>query len=322
MKLEKFYKKVVEVGIKNDPRGKAAIGGLLDEEKSRHKSLKPKEAPYYDQDRLFNPFADSRVLTGDLQTNVRRIIAGIDMETPEVLLAYLLNRDLDKRIDLIIAHHPEGRAQARLAEVMKVQADILASFGVSISVAEGLMDKRLNEIDRRLMPINHARAVDAARVLGLPMMCIHTPADNCVTAYLQKTFDKEQPPRLKDIVDRLLEIPEYQSAARGQVLPRIVNGSENGRTGKVLVDMTGGTEGSKDVHDKLTAQGVSTIVGMHMSEEHLELARKANVNVVIAGHISSDTLGLNLLLDEIEAEEMFEFTAVSGFERIRRSKKR
>ncbi len=322
MKLEKFYRRVIEAGIKSDPRGKAEVGRLLDEEKARHKNLKPKEAQYYDPDRLFNPFADSRVLTGDPQTNVRRIIAGIDMETPEVLLAYLLNRDHDRRIDLIIAHHPEGRAQARLAEVMKVQADILASFGVSISVAEGLLDKRLNEIDRRLMPVNHTRAVDAARALGLAMMCIHTPADNCVTAYLQKTFDKEKPFRLKDIVDRLLEIPEYQAAARVQVMPRVVNGSENGRAGKVLVDMTGGTEGSKDVYDKLTAQGVSTLVGMHMSEEHLDLARKANMNVVIAGHISSDTLGLNLLLDEVEAEEMFEFTSVSGFERVRRSKKR
>jgi putative NIF3 family GTP cyclohydrolase 1 type 2 len=317
MKLEKLYKKVVEVGIRNDPRGKAEVSRLLDEERSRYKGLKPKEAQYFDQDRLFNPFADSRVLAGDLQTDVRRIIAGIDMETPEVLLTYLLNRDFDRRIDLVIAHHPEGRAQARLADVMKVQADILASFGVSISVAEGLLDKRLNEIDRRLMPVNHTRAVDAARALGLPMMCIHTPADNCVTTYLQKTFDREKPLRLKDIVGRLLDMPEYQAAARGQLPPRVVSGPENGRAGKVLVDMTGGTEGPKDVYDKLTAQGVSTIVGMHMSEEHLDLAKKANMNVVIAGHISSDSLGLNLLLDEVEAQERFEVTGISGFERVR-----
>jgi hypothetical protein len=40
--------------------------------------------------------------------------------------------------------------------------------------------------------------------------------------------------------------------------------------------------------------------------------------VVIAGHISSDTLGLNLLLDEIEKEEKLKIINCSGFRRIRR----
>jgi hypothetical protein len=41
--------------------------------------------------------------------------------------------------------------------------------------------------------------------------------------------------------------------------------------------------------------------------------------VVIAGHISSDTLGLNLLLDRIEKEEKLETICCSGFYRIRRN---
>ena len=57
---------------------------------------------------------------------------------------------------------------------------------------------------------------------------------------------------------------------------------------------------------------------MHISEEHLTNAKKANLNVVIAGHIASDVLGLNLLFDEVEREEPLEFVGVSGFERIRR----
>jgi putative NIF3 family GTP cyclohydrolase 1 type 2 len=322
MKLAKFYRHAIDIGIKNDPRGKAEVGRLLDEEKTRHKDLKPSELEYYDTDRLFNPYADSRLLNGDPEANIHRLMVGIDMETPEVLLTYLLNKDFGRRIDLIVAHHPEGRAQARLAEVMKVQADILASFGVSVSVAEQLMDKRASEVERRLMPVNHTRAVDAARALGLALICLHTPADNCVTSYLQKRFDKEKPEHLKDVLDLLLAIPEYKAAARLQLMPKIVSGADHNRTGKVLVDMTGGTEGAKDIYDKLTAQGVSTIVGMHMSEEHLDQAKKAGLNVVIAGHISSDSLGLNLLLDELEAEEEFPVVPASGFERVRHSKKK
>jgi len=43
--------------------------------------------------------------------------------------------------------------------------------------------------------------------------------------------------------------------------------------------------------------------------------------VIVAGHVSSDVLGLNVLFDEIEKEEKLEFVGVSGFERIRRKNK-
>jgi putative NIF3 family GTP cyclohydrolase 1 type 2 len=168
------------------------------------------------------------------------------------------------------------------------------------------------------MPINHNRTVDVARLLSLPMICIHTAADNCVTQFLNRLFEKEKPARLKDILQLLKGIPEYQRSAALQVPPRIVSGSEDSRCGKIFVDMTGGTEGSKDVFEKYAAGGVSTLVGMHISEDHLENAKKANLNVVIAGHISSDTLGLNLLLDTVEKKGSLEFVCVSGFERIRR----
>lgn len=84
--------------------------------------------------------------------------------------------------------------------------------------------------------------------------------------------------------------------------------------------MTGGTEGSKEIFEKYANSGVSTLVGMHLSEEHLENAKKAKLNVVIAGHISSDNLGLNLLFDELEKEEKLEFIGISGFERIKKNK--
>ena len=84
--------------------------------------------------------------------------------------------------------------------------------------------------------------------------------------------------------------------------------------------MTGGTEGSKDVFDKLYRAGVRTLVSMHLSEEHFKKVKDANLNVVIAGHISSDNLGMNLLLDKVEeyAKQDFEVIACSGFTRIKR----
>jgi len=319
MKLKDLYRRVVEVGIANDLRGAAAIAALLEEEKARFDKLPEDDRVDFDTDRLFNPFSDTRVLTGDPETEVRTIIAGIDMDVAELLLAQHLKKDGGRKIDLVVSHHPQGRALSRLYDVMRLQADLLAACGVTLSVAEKLMEKRIDEVERRLLPANHNRTVDAARLLGLPMMCIHTAADNCVTNFLTRLFEREKPAKLKDVLRLLRTLPEYQRAVSLQVPPKIVSGSEDSRCGAIFVDMTGGTEGSKESLEKLASGGVSTLVGMHISEEHLETAKKANVNVVIAGHISSDSLGLNLLFDQAEKEERLEFVCTSGFDRVRRT---
>jgi len=318
MKLNDLYARVVRAGIENDPRGAAAVAALLEDEKTRFEKIPEDERADFDSDRLSNPFSDTRLLAGDPDTEVRAVLAGIDIDAAELILAHLLRKD-GRNIDLVIAHHPLGRALSRMYAVMHLQTDMLAACGVTLSVAEKLMDKRIGEVERRLMPANHNRAVDAARLLGLPMMCIHTAADNCVTGFLTRLFEKEKPPRLRDILVLLKSIPEYRRAVSLQVPPKIVSGSEDSRCGAILVDMTGGTEGSKESLDKLAGGGVSTLVGMHASEDYLENAKKANLNVVIAGHIASDCLGLNLLFDEVEKEERIEFVCTSGFERVRRT---
>lgn len=319
MKLGEIYRRAVAIGIDHDLRGREEIDRLLAEEKEKYEKLEEDEKASFDLDRLFNPFADSRILYGDPEREVKKVLIGIDMEVGEVLLAYLLNRDRGEKIDCLIAHHPEGRALARLAEVMKLQIDLLSQYGIAVSVVEQLMEKRIAEVERRLLPINHNRTVDVARLLGLPFLCLHTPADNCVTAYLKKRFDQEKPLLLKDLLKILRSIPEYQAAAKLEGAPKILHGSENSRCGQIYVDMTGGTEGSKEIFDKIATSGISTLVGMHFSEEHLEKAKKANLNIVVAGHIASDTLGLNLLLDAIDPQNELEFVCISGFERRRHS---
>jgi len=318
MKLEALYRKAVETGIANDLRGGEEIRRLLEEEKERFDKLPQDEKDDFDRDRFFNPFADTRILNGSQDMEVRKAIVGIDMEVGEILLAHVLNRDEGKKIDLVIGHHPEGCALARLHDVMRLQSDLLAAFGVPVSVAEQLMEKRIGEIERRMLPVNHERAVDAARALSLPMMCIHTPADNCVTSFLTKLFQENSPRTMGDLLKLLKEVPEYRNSSRRNAPPKVVSGSETNRCGRIFVDMTGGTEGSKDIFERYAAAGVSTLVGMHFSEEALDKAKKFNLNVIIAGHVSSDTLGLNLLFDEIEKGEPLEFVGVSGFERIRR----
>jgi hypothetical protein len=57
-----------------------------------------------------------------------------------------------------------------------------------------------------------------------------------------------------------------------------------------------------------------------MSDEHYKNAEKYHIRVVIAGHISSDNLGLNLLFDAAEKKfGSINFIECSGFRRIKRS---
>lgn len=321
MKIEQFYRKAVSAGIAADLRGKKDIARILADAADEFEKAGKDEKKYFDRDRLFNPYADSRLLAGDSKTEVRRILVGIDIDGGELHLAHTLNREEpDQKIDLVLGHHPMGQALYQMFDVMHVHARLLALHGVAIGVAEQLMDKRIGEVERRLLPANATRTMDLARILGLPLMCLHTVADNCVAKYLTGLFAAKKPDRLKDLMKILRGIPEYEKSVRLQAPPKIISGRETGSCGKIFVDMTGGTEGAKDIFDRLASGGVSTIVGMHMSEEHLANAKKAGLNVVIAGHIPSDVLGLNLLLDEVEKGGRLDYVCVSGFERVRRDK--
>lgn len=317
MLLGKIYETVVAKGIDADPRGKKDVLKVLDRKKKSYEEMKKDEKEFFDLQNLTNPYADTRILYGAGNEDIKTALVGIDMEMAEVLLADRLSSK-GQKVDLVISHHPEGRAYANFYEVMNMQADILKKFGVPINIAEGLLDGRIKEVERKLLPVNHTRAVDVARLLNIPFLCVHTPADNMVASYLQRLFDKRKPDTLDDILKILREIPEYREAAANNAGPKIFLGPKDRTAGRIFVDMTGGTEGAKDIFESLVNSGVSTVVAMHLSEDHRKEAEKHHVNVVIAGHISSDNLGMNMIIDEIQKKGALKVLACSGFRRFSR----
>ncbi|MCM8798485.1 MAG: NGG1p interacting factor NIF3 [Candidatus Omnitrophica bacterium] len=318
MKLKTLYEWVIKQGMEMDPRGKGEVRKVLERAKEEYASLKEEEKKRFDQEKLHNPYTDTRILNGDPDKEIKTILVGIDMEVGEVLLADRL-REKGKRVDLIMSHHPEGMALAGFYEVMHMQADILNKIGIPIAVAEDLLGERIKEVERKVLPLNHTRAVDVAKLLDLAFICVHTPADNCVASFLQELIDRKKPEFLGEIIELLLGLPEYQLAEKNNAGPKILIGDKHKRAGKIFVEMTGGTEGSKEVFNRLSQAGVGTIVCMHLSEEHFQKVKTEHINVIIAGHIASDALGLNLLLDALGKKERFEFITCSGFQRIKHS---
>jgi len=319
MKLQKLYELAVRMGIEADPRGETGVKKLLVRRKKEYEELPKSKKAEFDPEDLNNPYSDSRIFLGDPDLEVDSIMAGIDINASEVLLADRLNQK-GESIDLLLTHHPEGASLASLHEVMDVQADIMAQYGVPINIAEGVMHERIGEVQRRFSPVNHAQAIDAARLLGFGFMGMHTVTDNLVHDYMEKLFKKSAPETVGEVLEVLKKEPEYIEATKGKAGPVIFAGDLKNRAGKVApIEFTGGTEASHIIYEKLAMAGVGTVIGMHAGEEHRKEALKYHINLVIAGHMSSDSLGMNLLLDAFEKEGI-KIIPCSGLIRVRRGK--
>lgn len=315
MKLAEIYQLAVQMGKSCDIRGDY-VEELLQQKLATYEKLTEEEKLLYDQETLRNPFNDTRILVGSGEEEITSILCGIDMETPEILLADRL-KEKGYKIDLVMAHHPEGVADAQLHEVMQMQADMLEKMGVPINIGEGLMAARINEVRRSRMPLNHQRAVDAARLLNFPFMCVHTAADNLATHFLQQLLNESEFVTVGDLLDLLLTIPEYIEARNLKAGPTIILGDRKKRAGKVFVKFSGGTSTSDKAYEKLSQAGVGTIICMHMTEKHRAAARENNINVIVAGHMASDSLGVNQFLDELERKGV-DIIPCSGLIRIKR----
>ncbi len=314
MKLGELYKQIIEIAIKHDPRPKAEIGNALLRNKKSYRSLKGRKKAIFDTDSLFNPYSDTRILYGDKQKDIKTIMVGVDIEGAELLIADRFNH-MGRAVDLVLSHHPGGRALTEIYKVMDLQTDRLKHLGISDEVAEDLMGERISEVERKIHAKNCMRSIDIARILDIPYMCAHTVADNMVTTFLQRFLDKKKPKTVGAALNLLGNMYEYREGLKIGIGPKILIGEKKRPAGKIFVDMTGGTEGSKRIFGRLSQIGIGTLVCMHLSESHFKEAKKEYINIIIAGHIPSDNIGLNLLFDELLKKEDFSIIPCSGFTR-------
>ena len=319
MKLEKIYHEIVKKGIDGDIRTKKEIDDLLKREKKEYAALEANKKAFFDQDVLFNPFSDTRILNGDPKKEIKSMIVGVDVNGEELLLVDRL-KDKGTNIDLVVSHHPAGRAYASFYEVMDLQVHAFVNEGINLGVAQNLLMQRKGEVARRVSAANHQRSVDIAKILKLPFLCMHTPCDNLAYQYMRKVVDKKKPSTLNDILDILYGISEYADAAKDNNPPVIITGNKASKCKNIHIEFTGGTEGPKDIYERLASCGIDTIVAMHQSEEHFKKCKEAHINVIIASHIASDALGINLMLDHLESKAKFKVYEFSGFRRFKRKK--
>lgn len=170
MTLQEIYDLAIEMGIQADPRGKERIKRLLARTKKDYQEMSAKKKKFFDSESLSNPYSDSRVLYGNPTITVKTVMAGIDADATEALLADRLSQK-GQRIDLLMSHHPSGHALASLHEVMEVQVDMFAEAGVPINVADALFQERIGAVKRRFGPLNHSQAVECGSAFGNTASC-------------------------------------------------------------------------------------------------------------------------------------------------------
>lgn len=318
MTLQEIYDLAIQMAIDADPRGKKRVEELLKRRKKEFSDLPEKKKKYFDNETLTNPYSDTRILYGNPKTVVKKILVGIDPDGTELLLADRLNQKGDK-IDALIGHHPVGVSLAALHDVMDIQIDSYAKAGVPVNIMDALMRERMDDVKRKIHPSNHNQITDIARLLDMPLVSLHTVWDNIGDKFMENYLSKKTFETVDEIVEYLMELPEYQEATRGKNAPEIVSGGPKSRVGKIAIFFTGGTNPSKEAYAELARAGVGTIVDMHIPEDGLKEAKKMHMNVINAGHMASDSIGANIFLDEIEKRGV-EVIPVSGLIRVKKKK--
>ncbi len=316
MTIQEIYDLAIQMGIKADPRGSDGVKKILKKRAQQYKDLSDKKKINFDLESLKNPYSDTRVLFGDLTVEIDKVMAGIDAEAPEVLLVDRLNQK-GEGIDLLLSHHPSGHALAALHEVMDLQIDMFEKAGVPANVAHSLFDLRMQKVKRGISPLNHSQAVDAARLLSVPLMSIHTVWDNLGNYFLEKYLAKRKFETAGDVLDYINEIPEFIESAKGKASPYLVCGTSSRRAGRVVSSFTGGTNPSKELYIEMAKAGVGTIVEMHVPEDAVEELQKLHVNVIDTGHMAADSIGANIFLDALESRGV-KVIPSSGLIRVKR----
>ncbi|MCL2189979.1 MAG: Nif3-like dinuclear metal center hexameric protein [Defluviitaleaceae bacterium] len=222
--------------------------------------------------------------------NIKKVLMGVDMDTAELLLAKQLG------YDCVISHHPRN-THVNMLDVLHDHIDKLEALGVPRNRSQKLLAGRKDELSYNQHVSNSRRSESAAKLMNMPYMCIHTPTDiigeAMVQEFLDKKFAKKPQTKVKEIVEALEKMPEYKNSARKPVI-RV--GAKDSYAGKIYVLMSGLTGPGEKILKEYFEAGVGTLVMMHIPEKDAKAIKEQAIgNVVIAGHMSSDSLGMNKL---------------------------
>jgi len=229
---------------------------------------------------------------------VKRALFGIDADVGDLLLAKQLG------YDVLISHHPTGGgSQVNFPQVLRRHGVLLERAGVPRAAAERAVDALLDEHESAAHARNYEKLPSEARLLGFPLMAIHNPCDEIGRRVMDEALRTGLPKdaRVRDAVRVLNVLPEFKKGLT-KIVVRM--GSEQNPLGKWVVIHGAGTNGGHPVAKAAFDHGIDTVFYIHIDAGHLrrlreEYGREGPKNLVVTGHIASDSLGINVLVREL-----------------------
>lgn len=235
--------------------------------------------------------ADSEI---HVKGKIRKALVAIDVGVGELMLA----RDLG--CDGVIAHHPAG-GTARLEgyKVFRRHIDQMKEVGVRAEAAEEAVKNKYNQLEIQAHPSNYDQITSAAKKLRIPLVSIHSPCDEIGRRIILNQIRKLNDDTIvSELVGWVSRLPEFRKA-KTKVEVRL--GSPKNKAGKIAISHAAYTNGGYDIAKAYFQHGIGTVSYIHISDTDLaKLVIDGTGNLIELGHIASDWLGLNPLLDQLE----------------------
>jgi len=239
--------------------------------------------------------------------NVSKILYGIDIGVPELLYAK------QQGFDCVIAHHPVG-----LINHWKVfwrHEKQLISKGLSKKEARDVVEKKTLSFKFGA----HARNYDAipsfARLIEMPFLNIHCPSDELgrrlISASIETLVKERSNPSLMEVKIHLeRSFLEFQKA---QTRIEIAKGEEDNYLGNWIFSHGAFTNGGFGIAQCYYQHDIDTVIYIHIAPAELfQILKLDSGQLVITGHLASDSIGINPFLNKLTEENGMHITAIGG----------
>jgi DNA-binding protein len=180
----------------------------------------------------------------------------------------------------------------------------MVAVGISKKEAEKAVEKKLEDLEVEAHTRNYAQAVDVAKLLKMPYMNIHTPLDEVGKRIMSEKINSKitKNSKVKDVVSALKELREFKNAITDV---KIRLGKPENPAGKVVVSHGAGTNGGYEIAKTYFKHGIGTVIYIHISPADLAKLKADRIgNLIVTGHVASDSVGINPLIRELEERDI------------------
>jgi len=248
--------------------------------------------------------ADSEVYVPG--NNIKKMLYGIDIGIGE--LAYAK----ENNFDCVIAHHPTGTINHW--KVFWKHLEQLMAKGVSENEARELIEKKVTGFKYGAHARNYDAVPSFARLIKMPFLNIHCPSDELgrflITKSIEELDSERDNPELKDVINHLNSSFKEFRLAKTKI--EIAKGEKDKFLGNWIFSHGALTNGGFALADCYYKHDVDTVIYIHIAPAELsQISKIEKGQLMVTGHLSSDSIGINPFLDKLE-ENGVEITPIGG----------